>query len=230
MYLHHAYNKENTVFTGREAMLAELSWNGDQWPSLAERETKNSGSGNYATAFKENRIATYWQWDFRNSTPVVSQKNGKLSLSGAVKSTNNSGVVLTVRPVSRHFDLTATVANSNTALKGLAFYGDARAAVGIGARGDKVEFWMVRNNQRTVIAENNIKAGIPVELKLTMNPDLTCAVFYRQNNGVWNELATGSKTNIAFLPQWDRSPRPGLHFQGSADQRAEFTSFSLTNY
>lgn len=230
VFLYHAYNKNSNVFTGREGMLAELVWgNGDSWPSLVSRQTTNSSTGNITTSFEEQQLAPYWQWDFRNSTPRINQNNGKLSLSGTIKQGNNTGVVLTIRPVSNHFDLTTTVANSNEALKGLAFYGDANAAVGIGVVKDTVECWMVKDNVRTVLATQNIKADVPVQLRLTMKPDMTCEVFYKQEGNDWQQVAAGTKWDIGFLPQWDRSPRAGLHFKGSSNQKAVFSDFNLIN-
>jgi beta-xylosidase len=222
MYMYHAYNKESNVFTGREGMLAELIWpNDNSWPSFVSKQTNNSATGDI------KNLMPYWQWDFRNSTPAVSRDKGMLYLSGTIKEGNNSGIVLTVRPVSRHFYITTTVTNSNEALKGLAFYGDANAAVGIGVIKDKVEFWMVKENERTVIATQNIKPGVPVQLKLAMNPDLTCNVFYRQAGTNWQQLTP--KPDISFLPQWDRSPRVGLHFKGPSHLKAAFSSFELIN-
>jgi beta-xylosidase len=230
IYIHHAYNKESNVFTGREGMLAALEWRSDNdWPSLVSETISNNTRNNISTTFKEKKAAHYWQWDFRNSSPVIKQEKGMLYLSGTFKESNKSGVALTVRPISRDFDITTTVANSNEALKGLVFYGDAKAAVGIGAINDKVEFWMVNDNIRTVLATQNIKAGAPVQLKLTMKPDLTCEVFFRQNEAGWQQIGAGIKQDLGFLPQWDRSPRPGLHFKGSANRQAAFSSFELIN-
>lgn len=230
MYIYHAYNKESNVFTGREGMLAELVWGGnDSWPSFVSKQTNNSSTDNITASFEGQRIAPYWQWDFRNTVPVVRQEKGKLYLSGTAKEGNNSGVVLTVRPVSNHFDLTTTVTNSNAALKGLAFYGDANAAIGVGAVNDKVEFWMVKDNVRTVLATQDIKEGVPVQLKFTMKPDVTCEVFYRQEGSDWQQIAPEVKQDVSFLPQWDRSPRAGLHFKGDSGLSAGFSSFELVN-
>lgn len=230
MYIHHAYNKESNIFTGREGMLAELEWtNGNDWPSFVSQTISKSTANNISTTFKEKKAAHYWQWDFRNAMPVIKQQKGMLYLSGTFKESNKTGVALTVRPVSRDFDITTTVANSNEALKGLVFYGDANAAVGIGTINNTVEFWMVKDNTRTVLATQNIKAGVPVQLKLTMKPGLTCEVFYKQEETGWQQIGSAIKQQLGFLPQWDRSPRPGLHFKGSPTQQAAFSSFELIN-
>ncbi|UYQ94429.1 glycoside hydrolase family 43 protein [Chitinophaga horti] len=227
MYIYHAYNEANNVFTGREGLMAELVWPADNsWPSFVSRHTE-SKPVDLTTSFAEKKPAGYWQWDFRNSQPVFTQKNGSLYLTGSVKEGNKTGLVLTVRPVSTNFDVTTTVANTNAALKGLAFYGDVNAAIGVGVVNDKIEYWLVKDNKRSVLATANIKAGLPIQLKLTTYDDHHGEAFYRQANGSWQQV--GDKQNIGFLPQWDRSPRPGLHYQGDGKQQAVFNEFKITN-
>jgi len=230
VYIYHAYDKQSNVFTGREGMLAELHWPGDNgWPSFVPQQADKSTGGDITASFKETKPAQYWQWDFRHATPAIRQANGKLHLSGTVKEGNKTGVVITVRPVSDHFDITTTVDNNNDAVKGLAFYGDADAAIGVGAATDKVQLWMVKDNQRTVIASKTIRQNAPLELKLSMKPDLTCTVFYRQAGMDWQQVGEAPQ-DISFLPRWDRSPRAGLHFQGRPAQEAVFSGFALENH
>jgi hypothetical protein len=62
---------------------------------------------------------------------------------------------------------------------------------------------------------------------MVMFPDFTCKVFWKQQ-GDWNELTPGRKPySIAFLPPWDRSPRPGLNFAGNPDEDAQFGFFDI---
>ncbi len=232
-YLYHSYNKKNNVFTGREGMLAELSWdNQTGWPSLKPQITATaiaSKSSNFSDTFDGKKVAQAWQWDFRNSDPVVKQTNGNLYLRGAIKTGNSSGIVLTLRPVSTSFTVTTTVTNQNTALKGLAFYGDANTAMGIGVTKNKVEYWVVKDNKREVIATEPLPSPTrSVNLKLVASPDLTCKVYWSQEPGKWTELKGEGDYSYQFLPQWDRSPRVGLNFKGSPDQQAVFSSFALT--
>jgi beta-xylosidase len=229
-YLHHAYSKKNGVFTGRQGMLAELVWPGNNgWPTLKETETAPAAPAAIIDLFNAKVAAKYWQWDFHNATPVVQQRNGFLFLSGSARD-NQSGIVLTVRPVSDSFDITATVVNHNNALKGLAFYGDATAAIGVGTIGDKVEFWEVRDSKRNILAEAAISNTLPVQLKLIMKPDATAVVHYKQGEDEWKGLATAQPVSVQLLPQWDRSPRAGLHFKGQPTEQAQFSEFSFKSY
>jgi beta-xylosidase len=223
-YLYHAYNKSSSVFTGRQAMLAKLTWPGaNAWPEFRVL-SGDARPADIKDDFREKAPANRWQWDFRNSTPVVKQSEGKLHLSGSVKPGNEAGIVLTVRPASQHYEMQAAVINANDAVKGLAVYGDANAAIGVGVSGGNVEYWIVKDNKRTVLASLPIKTGA-VELKISVNGQV--AAFFRQG-AQWQELTPSVvPVSLDFLPPWDRSPRIGLHFGGAENEEAVFSRFEV---
>lgn len=225
-YLHHGYNKRSTVFTGREALLAELSWQPSGWPLLKETAGGTVAKEDLYDKFDDHKLSSYWQWDFRHATPSYQQQKGLLYLSGKQTSENLTGIVLTVRPTSDNFDMTTSVVNRNKALKGLTVYGDANAAIGIGVEGDSVKVWKVENKKRVIIKE----ALVPVSaigLKISMSPDKTCSFFYQQDKGPWVKLV--ADISIGFLVQWDRSPRLGLHYSGNEKENAQFSFFRVHN-
>jgi beta-xylosidase len=221
-YLHHAYNKKSNVFTGREALLSELTWG--EWPVLKTLPNSVTGKANLYDKF--DGLSNYWQWDFRNATPSFQVQKGILRLSGSQTKENLSGIVLTVRPTSDNFEMTTSVVNRNKALKGLAIYGDANAAVGIGVEGDNVKVWKVENKQRVIIKQARV-LGAAVGLKISMSQNGSCDFLYQTGKARWVKLA--SAVNIGFLPQWDRSPRLGLHYSGSEKDDAQFSFFRLEN-
>ncbi|MCX2492609.1 glycoside hydrolase family 43 protein [Pedobacter sp. PF22-3] len=226
-YLYHAYNKKTNVFSGRQGMLAQLSWSSKGgWPVLKEQSGPTLNR-DLKLKFTKPQIDKNWQWDFRNSTPKISQQNGQLHLSGSINKDNLSGIALTIRPVSGIFEATTTVTNTNNALKGLVYYGDSGSAVGIGISGNEIEFWKVENKARTVLSKLKVSVTLPLELKMKTTDDLSLMVFFKQGNQEWQNMPAKEKIAVNFLPQWDRSPRIGLHFNGSAGQGAHFSSFAL---
>lgn len=230
VYLHHAYNKESVAMTGRQGLISELVWpKNNEWPSFKTQQIAGVAVADIHDSFTTNTVAKYWQWDFRNSSPVVKQHNRVLYLSGNVKQGNETGVVITTRPVSGSFVMIATVLNNNAALKGLAFYGDANAAVGIGVQKNEVVLWQVKSNKFTVLAHDLAKAKATVQLKFELDADKTCKFYYKQDAGDWKQLITETPVKANSLPQWDRSPRAGLHFKGDENQNAQFANFSLVN-
>ena len=228
-YLYHAYNKSSTVFGGRQGMLAELDWDKESgWPRLTEVSGSDSKT-NVKMTFNGKEIDKQWQWDFRNSTPSITQAAGKINLEGTVKKGNLTGIVVTVRPASANFEAKTEVMNFNSALKGLAYYGDANAALGIGVKDNEVQFWTVKDSVRTTVATSKILMGKPVELKLKVADNLKVMVYYRQSADRWKELKSTGTVSSSYLPQWDRSPRIGLHVNGRPEDEASFSSFEI-NY
>jgi beta-xylosidase len=229
-YLYHAYNKVSTVFGGRQALLAELLWpERNSWP-VFKMAPSSKADQDLRDPFNTTSIAKHWQWDFRNSLPIVRQQNGNLYLSGTINASTKTGVVLTVRPRHIGFEATTVVVNHNSALKGLAYYGDANAALGIGVTNDKVVVWRVKDTLRTELAHTATTSTAPVEMRIAFMPDKTCRFFYKQGQSAWKRLVTDHEVSAEFLPQWDRSARIGLHYKGEIPQEAVFSSFELTYF
>ncbi|OOQ58384.1 glycoside hydrolase family 43 protein [Mucilaginibacter pedocola] len=229
-YLHHAYNRESTVYTGRQGLMSQLTWPQNHgWPVFTTQKLAGGIVPNITDNFNTASIAKYWAWDFRNSTPKIKQQAGTLHLSGSTKAGNQTGIVLAARSFSGSFDMAVTVANNNTALKGLAYYGDANAALGIGTQNNKVIVWQVADNKFANLAEASIKNTSPVEVKFEVAEGKDIRFFYRQGKTAWTELKTAEPAKLSSLPQWDRSPRGGLHFKGAANQEAAFKAFSVVN-
>lgn len=228
-YLCHAYNERGEVFTGREGILATLTWPAnDGWPIMKALNEPHP-LPNIRDNFIAKRPALYWQYDFHNAIPVVKQGNGILSLSGKMLDKNKTGIVYAVKPLSDHFEMMTTVVNHNQALKGLAFYGSADAALGLGISGNSVKLWIVREGKFNVIDSAEIAGNGPVELKFSMTPDRTCKAYYKQAGNKWTEMNAGSNASLNFLPQWDRAQRLGLFFKGEPTENAQFSKFSIEN-
>lgn len=226
-YLHHAYNKKSNVFTGREGLLSELAWQGPAgWPVLKTQANSIATRSDLYDDFDGRNLSNYWQWDFRHATPIVKQQKGLLHLSGTQTKENLTGIVLTVRPTSDSFDISTVIANHNKALKGLVIYGDASAAIGIGVEDNSVKVWKVENKQRVVIKEAAVPASA-IGLKIEMYKGRICNFLYQTDKTTWVKLA--SDIEITSLPQWDRSPRLGLHYSGAEKEDAQFSYFRLHN-
>ncbi|NLR59532.1 family 43 glycosylhydrolase [Chitinophaga polysaccharea] len=229
-YLYHAYNKQSNVFTGREGLISALSWNADQWPVFSSSTALENQPPltvyHYDFAHVNNDI--FWQWDFRNMQPLYRYNNGILHLSGKYSAQNPSGIALTLRPYSAAYDISTAVVNHNPAAKGLVVYGDAGAAAGIAVSGNKAIFWISKDGKRRVLNEQSITdTNSSVYLKLSVFPDFTCRVYWKQQQD-WEELTPGKQPyTISFLPPWDRSPRPGLSFMGTEKEEAVFSFFEI---
>jgi beta-xylosidase len=230
LYLHHAYNKQSTVLTGREALISELTWSGpDGWPAFQAQKIVGGNAPDIHDNFNTKEVSKYWQWDFRHSIPVIKQQKGILSLSGSSRPANNAGIVLTTKPVSNSFVTETIVLNHNAALKGLAFYGDANAALGIGVQDAQVVLWQVQGKSFSTLAKLQILKTQPVELRLALDAEGSCLFYYRQGKAKWKQVIAEGATKVEQLKQWDRAPRVGLHFKGDKTLNAQFGGFSMVN-
>ncbi|WP_236059857.1 family 43 glycosylhydrolase [Chitinophaga rhizophila] len=226
-YLHHGYNRKSNVFTGREAMLSALTWQGkDGWPALKIASNNMAVPSELRDDFNTTALSNFWQWDFRHADPSVKIHKGTLHLSGTTTSDNLTGIALTVRPTSDSFEITTSVINRNKALKGLVVYGDAGVAIGVGVQGDSIKVWKVDNNRHLILHAIKAPSGI-TSLKLAMSEGRVSKFFYQAGQASWKQV--GSAEEIKSLPQWDRSPRLGLHYKGNEQDSAEFSYFSLRN-
>ena len=228
-YMCHAYNQRSEVFTGREAILSTLTWPKDgSWPVMQALNVAHPLPDIHNT-FRAKKPAVYWEYDFHNAMPVVKQGTGNLELSGVMLDNNTTGIIFGVRPVSDCFDMTTTVTNFNHAVKGLAFYGSVKAALGIGTSNNVVKLWMVKDGVYSVIDSAIINPGSSVQLKFSMMPDKTCKAYYKQLRADWKEMAADKNASLSFLPQWDRPQRVGLFFKGGPTEHASFSRFDLEN-
>lgn len=233
-YLYHAYNKKDNVFTGRQGMLAEVLWDTQTgWPKIEDAswaDDKNSISKfTFFDDFSAPKLSFQWQWDFRNTKPLWQIKGGNLYLSGKTDTANKTGTALTVRPVKGNYDITTSVINNNSSLKGLVVYGDADQSVGIGIRDDLIEVFEVKNNKRAILSNQQKVNKGAVYLKIGVEEGYKYRFFWSHEKNSWNEIKAEDSSfyNGDFLPLWDRSPRPGLLHYGDAKEPAAFSFFKI---
>jgi beta-xylosidase len=229
-YLHHAYSVRDDIYTGRQGLLRKMNWAGE-WPSFEKSPVPGLISAvEIADKFDANNISDNWQWDFRHADPKILINKNELCLSGEPDSAvNATGTVITTRPYSGDFQMSVTVKNTNASLKGLAFYGDASDAIGIGMRGNTIELWQVKDSVRKVIWQNALtKLDAGVDLKMEAKQGRTLRFYFRNGSSAWKNAGGKDKLlDAGFLPQWDRSPRPGLHHRGSTNDPACFSNFRI---
>jgi beta-xylosidase len=228
MYMFHAYNKKEHVFTGRQAMARLVIWNkATNWPYFMGLGYHTSYEP-YNIYDKFDRAPVYWQWDFRHAEPNIHLEKGNLLLSGKIDTSNHTGTAITVRPVTGNYEMQTAAINNNASLKGLVLYGDADRAVGIGIRDSTLVLWDVKNNQRTELATHPLPGGIG-RLKMVVKDGYQCRFYCTTNNTEWIELkAPGTEFyDASHLPPWDRSPRPGLLHFGNLKDLAVFSFFSI---
>jgi len=208
-------------------MVSMLAWDPQTgWPFFnTDVFNASSGSVNVEDNFSETKPGISWQWDWRHSSPRISQSSGMLSLTGNVTTNNPTGLAITVRPSQPSFSVSTEVSPTVDALCGITYYGDAHAAIGVGVKGDKVLCWMTKENDFTILQEIMYAGKSSVELMMTISRNHQAQFKYKAGREGW-KVVNSEPIPIDFLPQWDRSPRPGLHVKGNG-AAGSFSYFKL---
>jgi beta-xylosidase len=242
-YMYHAYSQNDDIYTGRQALLDEILWNEvTGWPEfqntnspsikarLPFKNEKQQVENEISDEFNSASLSKFWQWDFRNSQPSIVLEKGLLSLSGRTEVDNNTGTVLTIRPAFGDYEFYTEVSNKNSSLKGLVLYGDVGKAVGIGVSGNTVQLWEVKENNRNIMAEKLLDTNEALNLKIEVENGYKLKFFWSLDKENWQELSANDSEfyDGKFLPQWDRSARPGLIHYGETDNPALFSNFELS--
>jgi len=115
-------------------------------------------------------------------------------------------------------------------LKGLVLYGDVGQAVGIGVKGNKLQLWEVKENEKIIMAEKLMDTDEAVKLKIEVKDGYKLKFYWSHDKNNWQELigTDGEFYEGKFLPQWDRSARPGLIHFGNYDKPALFSFFKIS--
>lgn len=233
-YLFHGYNKVGTTFTGREGLFAKLTWLSGGVPEFTFIPSEHrQGTRSERYDFLSEAVSQpFWQWDYRHSKPTVQLAAHGLEVGGAVASDNPAGIALTVRPGSVRYEIETTVDLEQSdveAAKGLVIYGDRHAAIGFSVQYQTLQFWLINEGKRHVLNEVALTDRMgQIELKLAVSPDFQYKAFYKADNR-WVEVDAANLPDADFktIAQWDRSPRPGLHFNGDERVKAVFQRFSF---
>lgn len=231
-FIYHGYSSEAGNFTGRQGLMAELTWNENGWPAFAAAEPSPVLEKSWRDNFN-GKLSEKWSWDYRHSEPVIVAGKGFLNLSGKTVSNNTSGTALCVRTPSADYEIETEVANNNASLKGLVIYGDDNNNAGFGVAGNKLVVWTVKNNKKEIIKTMAIKNAAKVGLKMVVRYGRMVRFFFSSGNNTWNEIALSNSSDgtldVTYTKQWDRAPRPGLIHDGTPAAPAKFTFFKITN-
>jgi xylan 1,4-beta-xylosidase len=239
--LYHAYSVRSSVYTGREAMLDEVKFGADDWPTI------NNGMGpskqavspygkmqhqqdlKFAEYFTEKRMRQGWQWP-QSQEPAYEISGGKLVLSGRAEYATNAFQAVFARSTLTS-DYTAVTEIDMASLRpgssaGISAFGDPNNAVGLSVGDGKLRLWW-RTRQATGHTEEvSAPKTKKLQLRLTARDGFKFR-FAASADGI-NWIPIGNDQLAKNLPPWDRSVRVALTLEGDKDARAGFTMFHLT--
>lgn len=225
-FLYHAYDKESSVYTGREGMLIEFKFTPDGWIEFVkEKESADVALTSFDDSFKGRRLQQNWQWSVFQ--PVgYKQSWGELKLA-AIPSP--SGTYIGTKTTSGNYTATVKLrAKGNSAAAGLGAIGDDNNLVSAYWQNGVVRLLQLKEGKETELAQKRIATGKSLYLKMQVanGKDLT---FLYSTDGNTFEPLNEQPVDGSYLPPWDRSIRVGLLAKGDGTQKATFDKFTLQN-
>lgn len=207
--LYHAYRKRADAFhVGREALLDEVKWNEQGWPTI------NEGRGPSGTApaplegvavrapaeffdgFTAPELEASWQWPmFGQQTARVDVASRHLVLTPVAMPGGNAdkwtGAVLAQRTMSGTYVATTVVDTrslSTGATAGLAAYSWRNDAVGIGVGDGQVFVWRRDGRVQTAPATSPAPNAPSIYLRMTVKDGEQFRFTYSVNGRDWKEV------------------------------------------
>ncbi|HYG10688.1 MAG TPA: family 43 glycosylhydrolase [Pyrinomonadaceae bacterium] len=204
--LYHAYRKSDTAFhIGREALLDEVKWEANGWPSI------NGGRGPSTTAarppapgvvvsqdsffdeFDAPAIAASWQWPQWNvpAIAIETARGGRLALSASDKKSKDAlAALITQRAPGANYTATTEVnlaRQARGAAAGLSAYGDRENALGVTAGGGEINVWRMENKTRRTLATAKTTAQ-SISLRMTAKEGTRYRFAYSVDGKAWTPI------------------------------------------
>lgn len=249
-YMYHAYQARDFVHLGRQGLLDELGWADSGWPFFKYGDLPTAqapapfytglaaGLKEFSDDFTSAVRPVQWQWDFRNP-PTVTTRDGRLRIEVTeAAAASPTGAFYGVAPGQGRYTLTATVDPRGDGVKGLAAYGDASNALGLGVSGavsggasseaatGRLVLWQIQKGQRRTIADQPLSAAGTVHLRMEVWEGRRYQFSWSTDGRTWTPVS--AEVDGDYLPPWDRAVRAGLFVTGKPGASGTFDSFRVT--
>jgi xylan 1,4-beta-xylosidase len=256
-YMYHAYHARDFVHVGRQGLLDELKWSDSGWPFFtygdvptiqapAPFDTEPKlGLEDFVDDFTTAARPVQWQWDFRNP-PLVTAEDGTLRIAvtkaatevatkaptkAATGSPAGTFTFYGVAPARGRYIATATVEPGGPAVKGVAAYGDASNALGLGVSAGKLVLCRIEKGLRHTLAEQALSAAGVVHLRMEVWDGRRYQFSWSTDGRSWTPMRRKGEESAEidgdYLPPWDRAVRAGLFVMGEPGASGAFGSFRL---
>ncbi|HLM55128.1 MAG TPA: family 43 glycosylhydrolase [Pyrinomonadaceae bacterium] len=232
-YLYHAYQPQDFVYVGRQALVDEITWGADGWPTINGGRGPSNGvrsplgardldaEYDFADEFRTARLDLGWQWPAASEPRVrlTPARGGWLTLSPTAQDINDPLAAVLARPTTAG-DYVATVSlDTGRLLKdataGLSAYGDAENALGVSYRSNgQVVLWRREKKEHREIASVEAPRSGRLQLRMTAREGRLYRFAWSADGSGWTEV--GGEQDGSYLPPWDRGVRVALVAGGAA--------------
>lgn len=240
--MYHAYHARDFVYVGRQALIDEVHWETNGWPTI----NQGKGPSDQAPApfaypnsndeffffddFKTGKLVPQWQWPQANE-PQVRNVAGLLELTPKSENAADiAGAVLAIRSTRGDYEA-ATLVNlhgvKSGVMAGLAAYGDQNNALGIAVSIDKVMVWRWQKKQQETLTEEPLRNPAAIYLRMRSSAGHLFRFATSTDGRRWKDVGGDVDIEGNYLPPWDRGVRVALTAGGLADAPARFDWFRV---
>ena len=237
--LYHAHSTGGSAFTGRQAMLDEVTFGPDNWPVINHvhgpsveaaspfGEIQEPVDATFVDKFSGHTLLPGWQWP-QDRQPRYEITDDHLLLSAPKYSTNLMDAVLArSTPMS---DYEATTEVDIESLKpessvGLCAFGDAGNAAGIAVLDGRLMAWRLDQGQTDQMTQLGMVKGKTVLLRLTARHGHRFQMSASADGKKWQPV--GQALDDKMMPAADRSVRVALTVGEGEGVVGQFNSFSI---
>lgn len=226
-FMYHAYRQNDFVYVGRQAMLDEVTWGADGWPSINEgrgpsavarspydtRDTKTELR--FFDDFLSTTLHPGWQWPQGNEPAfrVDAARGGWLVLSQGRGQIPTSDFVLAQTTTAGDYVATTRLdlrGREVTSFAGLSAYGDSDNSVGVGVMSNRaVGVWrMEKGKGDPVLRQDLMPRGASAYLRMTVREGHLYRFAVSGDGRSWTDV--GEEVEGGYLPPWDRGVRVAL--------------------
>lgn len=237
--LYHAYSTGGSVFTGREAMLDEVKFGPDGWPTINDGKgpsvkapspfdaVQRINDTGFTDDFTGSKLALSWQWP-QGREPFYHLKAGRLLMAASGRATNFLAAVL-ARPTTAA-DYAATTVIETSPMKpgggaGLCAFGDSENAMGAVLCDGSIITWRRDQGVTRRLTQQPSPEGAKLFLRLRARHGYRFQIEFSADGKHW--IPTGDVNDAKNLPPWDRSVRVALTVGGATGAEGIFDSFSV---
>lgn len=235
--LYHAYNKEGSVFVGREGVLEKIEWTDDDWPYFKNETSYNRkrNSVNFQDDFKTG-LKPEWQWRVTQDIKYETGEDGLLLWASKENNDIGSLLVLPLKSpdyvIETKINLDASDENSEggIALIGAAHngFGAPIAAIGISVENRKIKVWETNKGKTTKLGEVTYKSPEDdIDLKIEVKDGYLLSFLWKDEEK-WSAIK--ENLDASYLVPWGMGFRLGLVAKGDPTQKINFRKVSLENH
>lgn len=239
--LYHAYRQnEEAFYIGREALLDEVRWAADGWPTINEGKGPSGQSAapsgakartskvSFFDDFNSPSLKPSWQWPQANEPGIriETQNEGRLILTaGSGQAADPISAVLSQPSTSADYVATTlidTSAMKQNSLAGLSAYNGREDALGVAAGKEKILVYVRESKKHRIIHTINAPVAPLLYLQMKVTGGSTYRFAYSLNGRDWTDV--GGEINGSFL----EGVRVALTVGGAQGASARFEWLRIT--